>query len=209
MSVCKKVVKKKEEETLANNGFFTLDRKYVESETTIPIEEQLAFDKTLAKFNLVNIDPQDPNRICVSQQTMLSLVLGDDPKSLAEIRKKAKVNRDDAKLAKQYVILKNLQSNLVENDKDLLEALKLWIQSCQEAKVFMNKTVVQVFQNNLNSFTDNKQVKLKLIEIATIHGWSDFAWAKNSYEKDYRKPSGTFIGVEQKQSIGVDTNTKF
>jgi len=209
MSVCKKVVKKKEEETLANNGFFTLDRNYVESETTIPIEEQLAFDKTLEKFNLVKQDANDPNRICISQQAMLALVIEDDPKALTEIRKKAKVKREDAKLAKQYVILKNLQAGLVETDKDLLEALKLWIQSCQENKTFMNKTVIQIFQNSLNSFTDNKQVKLKLIEIATIHGWSDFAWARNSYEKDYKKPSGTFIGSEQKQSTGIDTSTKF
>ena len=73
---------------------------------------------------------------------------------------------------------------------------------------WLNKTVIEVFQKTVNSYSDSKAVKLKIIEIATIHGYKDASWAINMHSRDTRKP-GTFIGVQQKQNVGIDPNSVF
>lgn len=209
MNVYARVVNKKKEETEQNDGFFQIDREYVKRRTTLSIEDQLVCDAALEKLGILAKKADDPNNIAIDIKAMYALIVEDDATAIKEIQKKSKVKRDEAAAAKKEMLKANLIAAIEEDDVDILEALKTWISEVIEAKKPLSKVAVEVFQKNLHSYTDQKVVKLQLIEIATVHTWIDFAWAKNSYEKDYKKPIGTFISVDQKKKVGIDMNSGF
>ena len=74
--------------------------------------------------------------------------------------------------------------------------------------LFRSKAAVEIYQRNLNNYTDSKDVKIKILEIATTLAYHEFAWARDQYEKNY-KGNGTRIGVQQRQGNGIDPNSKF
>ena len=76
------------------------------------------------------------------------------------------------------------------------------------AKKPITRQALDIYQNNLNNYTDNKQAKIKILEIATTNAYTEFAWSMKIYEKDYRG-NGTFIGVRQNRTNGIDPNSSF
>jgi len=209
MNVYPRVIKKKEEELFNNDGYFDLDREYIKSRTTLSEEDQMLCDVALSKLDIVKVDPNNSCRIKIDIQKMYAYIVEDDPSVLKDIQKRAKVKRDDNSAVKREMIRRNLNAAISATDVDILSALRNWVDSLVEAKTFASKIVVETFQKNLISYTSDKQVQLKIIEIATIHAWADFAWAKNAFEKDYKGRSGTFIGKQQKQGTGIDTTSGF
>lgn len=209
LNVYSRVIQKKKDEMIQNEGYFDLDRSYIQKNTTLSVEDQLACDAALQKLEIVFLHPENSNRIRIDMAKMFALILEDDPSVIKDLQKRAKIKRDDQTAVKREMIRRNLNAGIMESDADILEALKTWINSMVEAKTVITKPAVEVFQRNLNAYTDDKQVKLKIIEIATVHAWADFAWAKNCYEKDYKKSNGTFIGTPQKPKVGIDPNSGF
>ena len=70
------------------------------------------------------------------------------------------------------------------------------------------KAVVQVFEKTITEYTTNKAIRLKIIEIATTNSYKDATWAINKLDSRFKNP-GTFIGVPQKQNVGIDPNSVF
>jgi hypothetical protein len=68
--------------------------------------------------------------------------------------------------------------------------------------------VVQVFEKTVTDYTTNKAIRLQIIEIATVNSYKDATWAINKLGGGF-KPAGTFIGVQQKQAVGIDPNSVF
>ena len=102
----------------------------------------------------------------------------------------------------------NLVAALKETDPDVLTAYNNWIDALLEAKKPITRQALDIYQNNLNNYTDNKQAKIKILEIATTNAYTEFAWSMKIYEKDYRG-NGTFIGVRQNRTNGIDPNSSF
>jgi len=210
LNVYPRVIRKKQDELFSNGGFFVIDREYVESRTTITKERQIELDKALERVGALHSDPNDPNRIKIDVESMYAVIVEDDPKAIKEIQKKAKTRRDDATKAKREGIRLNLRTALIEQDPEVLSAMQLWIDTLVDGKKFMSKPTVTAFQTNLNSYTQSKAAKLKIIEIATTNGYNEFAWAKQVYEKSYSKPIGTFIGSQTPNGSGkIDPNSGF
>ena len=208
LNVYARVINKKRDELLDNEGYFDLDRKYITSRTTLSVEDQLHCDAAFEKLEIVFQDPQNPNRIKIDIEKMYALIVEDDPSVIKGLQKKAKLKRDDETAVKRAMVRNNLQLALTETDAELLDALKVWIEAVIEAKKPITKASVEIYQKNLNSYTDNKAVKLRIIEISTANSWVEFAYARDCYEKNY-KHNGAFIGAQQKQNIGIDPNKKF
>ena len=95
-----------------------------------------------------------------------------------------------------------------DTDEEVKNAYYNWIDSIMDGRSFLTKQVVEIFESTVQAFSTSKVVRLKLIEIATVHSYRDANWAINIYNKDCKKP-GTFIGVEQKQNVGIDPNSVF
>lgn len=208
MWVYSQVVRKKLEECKANDGYFTLDRNYVQTRTTLTIEEQLGIDKGLSKAGILEVNENDPNSIRINAEKYASILVDDDVKSIYEIQKISKLGREDKAKVKKASVRLNLIAALSEPDVDVLEAYKTWIDAMLEAGKPMSKPAIQIYQRNLDNYTNSKQVKLKLLELATTLGYHEFAWTRDQYEKYYAK-GGAFIGTTQRKTSGIDPNSGF
>ena len=73
-SILKQVSKKG---TADERGFFTLDRDFMERETTLTLAKQLKCEEKLITMGVVLKDPDNPNRLCISAQRNV-IVAADD-----------------------------------------------------------------------------------------------------------------------------------
>ena len=208
LNVYARVLNKKKEELLENDGYFELDRGYITKRTTLSVTEQLEIDAGLNKLEVLFPAENDLNSIRLDIQKLCAILVDDDIDAIRDVQKRSKLRREDSAKAKRYSVRINLIAALDETDTDVLDAYKNWIDALLEAKKPITKQAIVIYQKNLNNYTDNKETKIRILEIATTNAYTEFAWSMKIYEKDYRR-NGTTIGVKQKVSDGIDTKTRF
>lgn len=201
-SVLKQVVKK---QTMDEQGFFLLDRSYVERETTLTISKQLKCEEKLIELGALLRDAENPNRIAIGVNAMVAVITGEDTTKL----KKSGRSSADEKAAKIAGMKATMKKAIVETDPEIHAAYERWIDGMIDAaNCRFTKAVVQIFEKTITEYTTNKAIRLKIIEIATTNSYKDATWAINRLTGDSKKP-GTFIGVPQKQNVGIDPNSSF
>ena len=190
-SILKQVVKK---ETADEQGFFILDRSYVERETTLTINKQLKCDEKLITLGVMIKDPENPNRICISLHGMIEFITDEDTKKL----KKTSAVKADEKAAKIAGIKTTMKKAILETDIDLRAAYERWVDGMIDAaNCKFTKAVVQLFEKTVTEFSTNKADRLKVIEIATVNSYRDATWAINR-----------FCGMPSKTGYYANTATK-
>ena len=171
-SILKQVVKK---QTADEHGFFTLDRDYVERETTLTLTKQLKCEAKLIEMGVMAKDPDNPNRITIGVNNMIELITDEDTKKL---RKATKAAKDEAKAAKVAGMKETMKRFIVEQDEELIAAYHRWIEGMIDAaNCRFTKAVVQLFEKTITDYTTDKATRLKLIEIATASSYRDANWA--------------------------------
>jgi hypothetical protein len=201
-SILKQVVKK---QTMDEKGFFPLDRNYVERETTLTVTKQLKAEEKLIELGVLLRDTEDPNRIAIAVNGMVAIITDEDTTKL----KKTGKTSADAKEAKISGIKATMKRAILETDTELRAAYERWVDGMIDAaNCRFTKAVVQLFEKTVTEFSPNKAIRLKIIEIATINSYKDATWAINKLDGGFKKP-GTFIGVPQKQNVGIDPNSVF
>ena len=201
-SVLKQVVKK---QTMDEQGFFLLDRDYIERETTLTVNKQLKCEEELIELGALLRDVENPNRIAIGVNAMVAVITGEDTTKL----KKSRKSSADEKTAKIEGIKSTMKKALVETDPEVRAAYERWIDGMIDAaNCRFTKAVVQVFEKTITEYTTNKAIRLKIIEIATTNSYKDATWAINKLDGRFKSP-GTFIGVPQKQNVGIDPNSVF
>jgi hypothetical protein len=207
-SILKQVVKKK---TADEKGFFTLDRDYVERETTLTVNKQLKCEEKLVAMGVVVKDPENPNRLTISVSNMVEIITDEDTKKL---RKATKASKEEAKAAKVEGIKQTMKRFIQEEDPELRVAYELWIEGMVDAaNCKFTKAVVQLFEKTITEYTQDKATRLKIIEIATASSYRDATWAINklSNSRVYMaaKMSTATKLPEQKVCSGVSADTVF
>lgn len=201
-SVLKQVVKK---QTMDEKGFFLLDRSYVERETTLTVSKQLKCEEKLIELGVLLRDAENPNKIAIAVNGMVAVITDEDTTKL----KKTGKTSADAKAAKIAGIKATMKKAIVETDPEIRAAYERWIDGMIDAaNCRFTKAVVQVFEKTVTEYTNNKAIRLQIIEIATINSYKDATWAINRLSGGPKKP-GTFIGVQQNQNVGIDPNSVF
>ena len=201
-SILKQVVKK---QTMDERGFFPLDRAYVERETTLTVSKQLKAEETLIKLGVFLRDTEDPNKISIAVNGMVSLITDEDT---TKLKKGGKTSADE-KAAKISGMKATMKKAIVETDPETRAAYERWIDGMIDAaNCRFTKAVVQIFEKTITEYTTNKAIRLKIIEIATTNSYRDATWAINKLGGS-NKSAGTFIGVPQKQNVGIDPNSIF
>lgn len=201
-SVLKQVVKK---QTMDERGFFLLDREYVERETTLTVSKQLKCEEKLIELGALLRDAENPNRIAIGVNAMVAVITDEDTTKL----KKSSRSSADEKAAKIAGIKSTMKKAIVETDPEVRAAYERWIDGMIDAaNCRFTKAVVQVFEKTVTEYSPNKAIRLKIIEIATTNSYKDATWAINKLDGGFKKP-GTFIGVQQKQGVGIDPNSVF
>lgn len=201
-SVLKQVVKK---QTMDEKGFFLLDRSHVERETTLTVSKQLKCEEKLIELGVLLRDAENPNKIAIAVNGMVAVITDEDTTKL----KKTGKTSADAKAAKIAGMKATMKKAIVETDPEIRAAYERWIDGMIDAaNCRFTKAVVQVFEKTVTEYTNNKAIRLQIIEIATINSYKDATWAINRLSGGPKKP-GTFIGVQQNQNVGIDPNSVF
>ena len=200
-SVLKQVVKK---HAADEQGFFILDREYVERETTLTLNKQLKCDEKLMNLGVMMKDPENPNRLAIAVNGMVAVITDEDTTKL----KKTNAVKKDEKAAKIAGIKATMKKAILECDVDVRAAYERWIDGMIDAQnCRFTKAVVQLFEKTITEYTIDKDLRIKIIEIATTNSYKDATWAINRVV-GYRasvpaKPS------EQKQYTGISDSVTF
>ncbi len=199
-SILKQVVKK---QTADEKGFFTLDREYVERETTLTITKQLKCEEKLISLGVVMKDPEDPNRLAISVSTMVEVITDEDTSKL----KKTSAVKADAKAAKVAGIKATMKKAILETDIDLRAAYERWVEGMVDAEnCRFTKAVVQLFEKTVTQYTTDKALRLKIIEIATTNSYKDATWAINRIYNPGKFTQTATKLPEQKICTGVSND---
>lgn len=202
-SVLKQVVKK---QTADERGFFTLDRNYIERETTLTVAKQLKCEDKLVAMGVVMKDSTDPNKLAISVSNMVEIITNEDTSKLKKTKSSA-----DVKEAKIAGIKATMKKAIFTVDPDLRPAYERWIDGMVDAQnCKFTKAVVQLFEKTVSQYTTDKNTQLKIIEIATINSYRDATWAINKITNpaNFRTTVATKL-PEQKICTGVSTGVTF
>lgn len=201
-SILKQVVKK---QTMDEQGFFVLDRDFVERETTLTINKQLKCDDKLVSLGVMMKDPENPNRLAIAVNGMVAVITDEDTTKL----KKTSAVKKDEKAAKIAGIKANMKKALVETHPELRAAYERWIDGMVDAaNCRFTKAVVQLFEQTVTSYTPDKAKRLRIIEIATANSYKDATWAISRLSSTRPTTVATNL-PEQKICTGVSDNVTF
>jgi hypothetical protein len=202
-SILKQVVKK---QTADERGFFTLDRDYVERETTLSITKQLKCEEKLLSLGVLLKDPAEPNRISIAVNGMVAVITDEDTTKL----KKSGSAQADAKAAKIAGMKATMKKAILETDIEIRAAYERWVDGMIDAaNCRFTKAVVQLFEKTITEYTTDRALRLKIIEIATVNSYRDAGWAiERAVKTTFNPGPGAFksFGVklpEQKICSGV------
>jgi hypothetical protein len=198
-SILKQVVKK---QTMDERGFFTLDRDYVERETTLSVAKQLKCDEKLLSLGVMMKDA--PNKISIAVNGMVALITDEDTKKL---KKTGRTTADD-RAAKIAGIKATMKKAILEDDLELRAAYERWVDGMVDAQnCRFTKAVVQVFEKTVTGYTTDKALRLKIIEIATTNSYKDATWAINRIYNPGKFTQTTATKLpEQKICTGVSND---
>ena len=202
-SILKQVVKK---QTADEHGFFNLDREYLERETTLTLARQLKCEDKLVSMGVLVKDPDNPNRLTISVSNMVEIITDEDTKKL----KKTSAIKKDEKAAKIEGMKLNMKKALVETDIELRAAYERWIEGMIDAaNCRFTRAVVQLFEKTVTEYTNDKSIRLKIIEIATTNSYRDATWAINKLPNIGVRIVPTFNIPTQKVCTGTADNVVF
>ena len=210
-----RVISKKLDEMLHDNGYFTVDRNYIESRCGLPIEDQYACDKGLARIGVLQVNPDHPDMLMISLDTMFVYLAEDDAKVLEQIRKKAKTKKSDEAVGKRQGMASMLSAYAatLTHVPEVQEAFRLWIVAMVDSgKAKMSKAVVQLFYETISSYTQDTQVQVNLLRAATASGYTNAEWVINS-ASGARTPikgvqaTASRTGAVQKQFNGISSES--
>lgn len=166
------------------DDYFTVDRKYITSRTTLDEAKQKSIEKILCDVGVLSISTEEKNTFSINISSLYSIVGSDNEDILVDIKKivRKKANSKN----KEDAIKENLKTNIVTTNEELRNAYCDWIDSVFAKQGWMSKKSVTSAQGIIDDFANhNLDVALKVIEIASINGYRDMSWAINSYKQNY------------------------
>lgn len=185
---------------ITEDGFFTIDRDYIEQRTTISKSRQ---NKIETELNRVGILELSNDCIKINLDILTSLVLEENEnirKDLSSFRKAA-----TAKSKGDY-ILNGVKSNIDQTlPMELQLAYSNWLDSVYAKFNFINKQTLFNAQLEVNAAANHDlDVAIDIINIAAANGWKDMRWAVKVYKE--RHPNS---GVIENKDINVDWSTSY
>jgi hypothetical protein len=199
--------KAKRKDRLVNGDSFKVDREYIEKRTTVSIDKQLEIDSIWQQINLVIKDKDNQDVIKIDTQLVANLIAGTNT-SIQPVT----INVPLPTSVSTQEKFEYIKSQIKADDPDILQALKDWVDSAKTHEKGKNieLVAVRIFQKNLNEYAkDDKELKLKLLEIAILHKHISFQWTINEYEKNYAKTKPEKSKSEKPKSESTKANKSF
>ena len=207
LNIIREVVRKKK---YNEQGFFKVDRKYIEDRTTLTKEEQYDCDTVLTKLLILSATPENLDVIRVDLEEYAKILVDDNMKCIKSEKKKLKITAAD-KSAQRKAGMATSFRKIIENygfSETLTTALSNWTDTIiLNAQKPLNKVIIDAFLTRLQNYSSDEQVQVEIIEQATINGWNNADWAISSYMKNVRQGTTTVRLPEQKVSQGLSTDS--
>lgn len=203
MNVLEKV---KDKKTYDEEGFFTLDRSYIERKTTLSKELQLESDKILESLGIVELSKDRNNKLRCNVKNFIELIVSEKVTAIKAIKVTAnKISKEGQKEAKRAGIISRLKGCVkdVESDLDLQKLYSDWVEVCYDRGVW-RKPQVDSFINSIRSYSKDKNIQMKIINIAIARVYKDASWAIEIYVKQNPSKLG-----EQKIVTEIDSSKTF
>ncbi len=201
--------KAKRKNKLIDNTYFKIDRNYILNKLSLSTEDQLKCDSVLVKAELIKKHPEDIDLVCVDSSLAVSFVATEDLELINNLRERfaSKYNKSALKQSKQQAIISELKNGIVCSNEELLAALREWVDGVYaNPKGFLSKSAIKSFQSSLNEYTQGDlDLALKIVQIATIHGYKDCTWAINLYEKDKQMILKKVRTTSQREASNLST----
>jgi hypothetical protein len=182
------------------DGFFNVDRSYIEQRTTLKEEEQKEIDSSLEEINILDIG-SNRNMLKVNMDSLTGLILEKNKKIVDEASKIIKRGRPN----KKESILKALKSYINTSNEELRDAYFNWIDAVMERQGWMSKESVIEGQKLVDTFTGKDlDIALYLIKNASINGWRDIQWAINDYKKSFNGKSFSQASINRSTELAKE-----
>lgn len=170
------------EKNKIKDGYFKINREYIEDRTTINKADQKDLDKMLSEVKAISIG-ENSDMLKVDMDVLTSLILGDQ-KIVAELPNSSKRGRP----TKQEIIVRALKANIETNNPELKKAYEDWIDAVNAKNGWMTKVHVLEGQKVIDTYTNKDlDMALEIVKIATLGGYRDMNWATAEFEKKYKK----------------------
>lgn len=182
MFISKRVVAKEKFDT---EGFFTLDRKYIERYTTLTEDDQNECDAILSEAGIIEV--KDKDKIRLDAEKMTSLIANVTMVQMKTLKSRVSMlSRDQRKEAKLNGMAKQIKTCITEFDFNLRNAYYNYIDTIVRQRYF-NRPMMEMIVRGLNNYSDNPKVKKQIIEIMTSAGYTVVDWGIQQYEKAYKR----------------------
>lgn len=204
LDISTKVVKKKK---FDDEGYFKVDRKYIEERTALTVEEQLDCDSILTNIGVLEVQAAETNMIRVQLRVFTEMIIDDKIQPNESLKKKAKASRSQAAANKKAGIIITMKRCIPETEPTLRVEYESWVDSVYAAGRFLTKDLIQKFTDAVNSYTTDPKVKLGLLREAITTGYTEFAWVQNRYESNLRSSGRGSATTLPEQKIATKVNT--
>ena len=193
-------------DTLNEEGFFGVDRKFIRERTAISTEQQRIYDQAFSALGIVTIYPTNPDWIYVDNEKMIAYITGTDAKTekkafFSDATKTAKAGIQTAKRsAKRDVIMAKWNSWVTGSDA-VRSAYNRLFTSWYDKGIQTDEEVSAKIKI-LEECTDDN-FKLAAIEYAIQTGYKNMAIVVNNTRVTYNPMR------DQKISNGTVSAIKF
>lgn len=183
------------------DGFFILDRDYMEHRTTFNVEEQKLIEKKLKNLGVL-LSPETDNESAMKVDTELltGMLMSEDEKLLDKIKVFA---GKKPRMTKQEKILSNLQQNVTCSNDELKSAYYDWIESVITKSGWLSKAAVVLAQETVDDFAQHDlDVALDVVRIASVNGYRDINWAIQRYRESRQQAKP--VKQARRKNLGDD-----
>jgi hypothetical protein len=154
--------------------------------TTIDEAEQLDIEEYLIKLGILE-KGEESDVMSLNITNLTAIMMSPDEQLIDKVKKKRKRSTSATKATKDDKIKSNLKGNLRVQNPELREAYEGWIDTIYDKQGWMSVKCVTVAETTIDSFSNrNLDVALKLLEIASVHGYRDIQWAINKYNQEFK-----------------------
>ena len=211
MEILPKVFNKK---TYNEEGYFLLDRDYIERQIGLSRADQYNCDSSLGQIGVVEISADNKDLIRVNSTLMTSIIINEDIEKIQAIVDKLKLDSSTKSANKKYAneVQKKINKEIKEKESDerkseklkgyirntrrkleeyvedpnLLDLFSSWAESVCTRYGFISNAIVEKFYKELTTYTQNPDQIQVLLDLGIKTGYRDFDYVKSYYEDKFK-----------------------
>lgn len=172
----------KEKKTYDLDGWFVLNRDYIKKRTTLDAIKQRASEEILSKLEIYQVSSDNPNKIRCDLKAFAKLICEDDIETVKEIKAISKAASREAKQESKKTGIISMLIGTLEESVEVTEKYRQFLDVAYN-KGLCQKAKFKQFVDEINQFTSDNEVKIKLLEIGIERAYGKAEWIINVYNR--------------------------